>query len=388
MSNPVIGFNSVSLFDILMIVITIMSAFGFAHLLNRKLLLSTPSKESNRYGCIDGIRGYLAIFVFIHHFVITWFWKNDGNWSAPPIHYFDVFGSFGVSLFFMITGYLFVSKLKKFETGRIDWIALYKSRFYRITPLYLFSIIIISSVVFSSAYSIGLNSFSSIFYDYMKWFLYVGASINGFEDTKRVIAGVDWSLRYEWLFYISLPLIFIAIRKGWTYLLAIQVISLVLFIYPLDAKVFFSQYFILFTVGGSITYINTRFIKNFIDSFWGSVIVLLMISATLFYAEPYSGLQLVLLTIIFFAISSGNSLFGLLRKEASIFLGEISYSIYLMHGIFLYFAFTTFPIISVKNTLIGEFLLYMPASVCAVVLISLFTYYFIERPFMRLGAKK
>jgi uncharacterized membrane protein len=38
----------------------------------------------NRLGAIDGLRGYLAIFVFFHHVVVTYYWKRDGYWGYPP----------------------------------------------------------------------------------------------------------------------------------------------------------------------------------------------------------------------------------------------------------------------------------------------------------------
>jgi peptidoglycan/LPS O-acetylase OafA/YrhL len=45
------------------------------------------------------------------------------------------------------------------------------------------------------------------------------------------------------------------------------------------------------------------------------------------------------LSIAFAIICCGNSLFGILLLPASRVLGEISYSIYLLHGLFLYCTF-------------------------------------------------
>jgi peptidoglycan/LPS O-acetylase OafA/YrhL len=50
-------------------------------------------------------------------------------------------------------------------------------------------------------------------------------------------------------------------------------------------------------------------------------------------------LMLTCLAIAFAIVAGGNSLFGLFHMRASQFLGEISYSVYLCHGIFLFVVF-------------------------------------------------
>ena len=67
--------------------------------------------RQGRFGAIDGLGGYLALFVFIHHYIITWYWQNTGKWIRPPEDYFQNFGKVGVIIFFMITGFLFITKM-------------------------------------------------------------------------------------------------------------------------------------------------------------------------------------------------------------------------------------------------------------------------------------
>ncbi|MGJ7104041.1 acyltransferase family protein [Morganella morganii] len=63
--------------------------------------------NSNRNLKIDGLRGVLAVSVFFHHTVISYYWIKNGTWE--PIDNIAIMnlGSVSVSLFFMITGYLF-----------------------------------------------------------------------------------------------------------------------------------------------------------------------------------------------------------------------------------------------------------------------------------------
>jgi len=92
-----------------------------------KLILTTGwlqlLENNSREGCIDGLRGYLAIFVFIHNYAITYIWKTTGEWSSPGFVYFNSMESVGVSVFFVITGYLFTLKLLK--SPKINWKRLY-----------------------------------------------------------------------------------------------------------------------------------------------------------------------------------------------------------------------------------------------------------------------
>ncbi|WP_155519215.1 acyltransferase family protein, partial [Lactobacillus delbrueckii] len=56
---------------------------------------------------IDALRGLLATSVVCHHFVVTYHWKVSGVWERPQSAILNNMGVVPVSLFFMITGFLF-----------------------------------------------------------------------------------------------------------------------------------------------------------------------------------------------------------------------------------------------------------------------------------------
>ncbi|EEW5980224.1 acyltransferase, partial [Escherichia coli] len=66
---------------------------------------------------IEGLRGIACILVFVNH--SAWMLTNNHIDSVKidytNFNYFGNFGSFGVELFFCITGYLFSSKIKSGE---------------------------------------------------------------------------------------------------------------------------------------------------------------------------------------------------------------------------------------------------------------------------------
>ena len=60
-----------------------------------------------KYTTIDGLRGYLAFLVFMHHSVVWYFFLRTNEWNVPPTNLFIHFGQTSVALFFMVTGFLF-----------------------------------------------------------------------------------------------------------------------------------------------------------------------------------------------------------------------------------------------------------------------------------------
>jgi peptidoglycan/LPS O-acetylase OafA/YrhL len=63
--------------------------------------------EQHRYATIDGLRGYLAFLVFLHHSAVWFFYLKTNAWTGPPSNIYAQFGESSVALFFMITAFLF-----------------------------------------------------------------------------------------------------------------------------------------------------------------------------------------------------------------------------------------------------------------------------------------
>ncbi len=83
---------------------------------------------------LDALRGILATAVVCLHFVLTYHLKAEGQWREPDSDLLYNMGVVPVSLFFMITGYLFFGKVYRRTP---DWSELLRSRVLRVMPLYL-----------------------------------------------------------------------------------------------------------------------------------------------------------------------------------------------------------------------------------------------------------
>jgi peptidoglycan/LPS O-acetylase OafA/YrhL len=379
--------------DILKFGITLI-CFGIsiltAELIGRHSFFSFLKFRQGRYSSIDGVRGFLAISVIFHHFIITWYWKVSGEWTKPPENYYQNYGKVSVAIFFAITGFLFISKIIE-NSGKINWIEFYESRIFRIYPLYIFVIFIVTLIIFSSNLKLEV-SLGEITKGYIEWLTFhqPGGIVNNFLDTKLVIAGVDWTLQYEWLFYFFLPVITMAIvRLGRFGGLFLFVVCVYLFNKPMQIDSLDTTFLIFFAVGGLSAYLN-RYYKipnSIIKSKLISSLAALALVFAIFRPITFDLVHVLTIALFFIPIALGNDLFGVFSLPASILLGEISYSIYLLHGIVLYLAFSVFNVAVLKNLSLQEYMVFMPVICVAVIVISAITFVSIEKPSIDFGHK-
>jgi peptidoglycan/LPS O-acetylase OafA/YrhL len=92
---------------------------------------------------IDGLRGWLALGVFFTHVALMYAYNVSGAWEAPASAFYRLTGEIAVSLFFMITGFLFWTRALR-GGDAFDAAALYRSRLRRIVPMYLVSVALIA----------------------------------------------------------------------------------------------------------------------------------------------------------------------------------------------------------------------------------------------------
>ncbi|EJM77236.1 acyltransferase family protein [Pseudomonas sp. GM55] len=348
-----------------------------------------PPSSHGRFLTIDGLRGYLAFFVFLHHSCIWYYYLQTGAWVAPPLRLFVHFGQVGVSLFFMITGFLFFSKIMDDRGRGVDWLRLYVSRFLRLTPLYFFSMILLFSIVGWVTKENQTDSFSELIGACLKWLgftIYFGVpDINGFPGTYVVNAGVTWTLPYEWTFYMALPLIALAIGV-WPpvkYLL-LSVLSMYAFGYLYLAGSFYWLF-----LGGMVAAILVRFesFRAVAVSRWATLIVLVLaVYVVTMYPSVYDYVQAkFLLVIVFCFIAGGNSIFGVLNSKVSRVMGEMAYSIYLLHGLVLFVAFRLVIGASLGKALSpSQYWGVIVTLTPVLILICGLTFRFIERPAMKM----
>lgn len=346
---------------------------------------------NKRFNTIDGLRGYLAYFVFLHHSLIWFFYLKTGKWQAPPSNLFNQFGQASVALFFMITAFLFLSKLIDARNKKINWERLYISRFLRLTPLYFVAILIMSILVaISTNYSLNVPT-SELLASITQWLAFTipgTPDINALSNTSILTAGVTWSLPYEWTFYFLLPFIAILLRIPVSISIKVSIflcLTITVTLFHPNMKIFSSF------LGGLAAAILVRYeiVRQFSSTSLATFVLIGCLSfLVLNYSKAFSNIPLILLSIVFVIIAAGNTVFGFLNLQVSRNLGEITYSIYLLHGMVL---FSTFNLILDSDLSKGfsptEYWAIIYIQIPIIIIISHISFRFIETPFIKMTDK-
>jgi peptidoglycan/LPS O-acetylase OafA/YrhL len=327
-----------SLFFLLPLIATSIS-LATIFLLDKVAPLSLPEF---RYSSIDGLRGYLAFFVFLHHSYIWHGYIHTHEWVLPDSHLYRYFGTGSVMVFFMITAFLFFGRLLDAKKNRaaVDWTYLYISRVMRISPLFLFSTVlafIVSGYTYDWLFNNDLQKVLKSIFLTLGMGLFGAPVVDSFIQSglsAPVMAGVLWTLPYEWVFYLVLPVIALLLGlKPSQYLFLLPLLA-IWYLFRHDLSVDKAYPFFSGLLAAILVRTN---IKNILDG-WvaASLAILLLVFCVINFSDPFRFAPLAILTYFFCVVASGNTFFGILNLRVSRLLGEISYSIYLLHGIVLF----------------------------------------------------
>jgi len=356
---------------------------------------SPPIPTRSRVGTLDGLRGFLALAVFFHHAALYHSFIQDGRWRPPSDRLYGLLGSFGVSLFFMITGFLFWSQILD-KHGRPDWGRLYIGRVFRIGPIYLAAVAAMVACVFfltGAHLQVSMGTLARQLAEWGALGLRSGSPINGFPEPGVLLANVTWSLRWEWFFYASLIVTALFARNrimAWALPSVGLVASLGLLVRGHSAVGAPSAFaFIALFCIGMLTAAARGMASKvaFQTPLFSAIAAALLLSVLGACSTAYAILPICVLGAAFVLIANGTSLFGLLNTRPARRLGDISFGIYLLQGLVFAATFAT----QAART----FALSSPAhhwalvALASVLLISLATaaHVFIERPGIDLGRK-
>lgn len=345
-SSPLAYFALWPLFCLLAFALSSATGWGRSH---------AQQSSGQFYAAIDGLRGILALNVFFHHSLVTYYYLKTGVWALPPSNFYAQLGPYSVSMFFFVTGFLFWTKLIASPTGLAPRKFLAK-RLRRLMPAYLGALVVILLITAYQSNFHLLVPVRKLVLELAVWALcgvpHNFTAINSF-SSGLINAYVFWTLRIEWAFYLSLPFLawFATKRRVFRlFLLCAGVIALFHFAghrgatttrvtVAIDLLPTFASWMITgFGVG-----ILTAHLKVELKSFPAlrrpgcTVVAGLLLLLVLFVVPPEAGvLESALLAPIFVMIVFGNDFHGLLTSRPIAYLGAISYSVYLLHGIVLY----------------------------------------------------
>lgn len=364
-------------------VLAILTAFATCFFIMKKV---GPPETEGRYASIDGLRGYLAFAVFLHHSAVWYFYLHSGKWAVPPSNLYTHLGQTSVALFFMITGFLFYTKIIDSRSRAIDWKKFFIARLLRLVPLYLFAMLLLVLVTVYRSNGALNEPVPAIAKTLIKWltFTMFGApGINGLSDTWIVMAGVTWSLPYEWFFYLALPVVALTVRS----IPPIPYLLLGVGSIAFAATRGLELHNVLAFGGGIVGALAVRYeaVRQVaMSKIAPAILVACIVAAVALFPTAYGYPQLILISIAFMLIAGGCNLFGLLTNAVSRTLGEMAYSIYLLHGIILFTVISLLMGVENATQMPPEiYWLLIVAITPLVIIISFTTFTRIEKPSMQ-----
>jgi peptidoglycan/LPS O-acetylase OafA/YrhL len=338
-----------------------------------------------RFPGLDGLRGVLALSVFVHHAAYFTNYFQRGEWTLDHRSLSYMVGSVSVSVFFMITGFLFWSKALR-ARGRLDILPLYASRVRRIYPMFLFSFLLILTITAVRTDGRFREPPLRVLGQVGRWLLGGLAgfpAINDCHPWQLNNAGVTWTLQWESWFYLLLPALAFLIWKPWRFAAAGVLLLGGLALPALRSTVNFPNV-ACFALGCLAAYLLAKVRPSPRVPAVLSAAVIALPAGLCWGAGHLPSFSWRFLAFpILVAVLYGATGLGMLVSKAWRLLGTISYSVYLLHGtvlyVFLGLVDRGMPLRNVSG--LGMLGLLSGCAVLLVLLSSL-TYRYIEHPFM------
>jgi len=316
-------------------------------------------REINYSPPLDGLRAICIIFTLFYHI--------DG---VP--HYIN--GSVGVDVFFPLSGFLITGILL-----RSDWRDLkgyYIRRFYRIVPVYYLGLLLTALAAIAAHYlSIGESKLEQLETVFIPSILFSRELVS----TPTLFAQA-WTIGIEEKFYILWPVIFLFLGNNRNRIAMLVVVFFVL----LGAN---SSMMLRGYGGIALGCISAiLFLKNGFYVRTGIAVIILLFSyAFCIYSELWFkniSISIASALLIPSLFASKSIISRALSQRIIVFLGRLTFSIYIFHVLIFYFVKLVFKHFGIESW-VGVFL----TGYILTILFSWLVYRFYESPLIKYGKR-
>ena len=359
--------------------------------------MSVGSKKLEYINAVRGIAILLVIILQVSRAVV-----DD---MSDTFNYICAKGSYGVQLFFVASAFtLYISYNSRSKSeGEYTDRNFFIRRFFRISPMYYLAALVYAVICyFVPRYN---DNQALVIWKVVVNVFYINNLIPG---TINYLPPGGWSVSVKMLFYLCLPFLFRKIRNfraAVTWFLAITLASFILkltirylliqlsidyqnpenwflyFWFPNQAPVFFLGFALYFAI-------QKYRIQTAVNAYTALILsMLLMCSISRFMPEidPYHILPEHIIVSVFFAVNiflMSQYDFKIFNNKFTRFLGEISFSLYLVHFIVVYVLADYFPLPSDPYP---KYFTLLALTIVISSIISKFTYEVIEVKGMKFG---
>lgn len=334
---------------------------------------------------MEGLRGFAVFLVFLVHYITLsdpWIVESESLYEWASI--VRSLGNVGVDLFFVLSGHLIYGSLIKRERPFIPYL---RRRIERIYPTFVavFFLYLALSYLFPQESKIPNDPLQATRYLAENFLL-----LPGMVQIEPLIT-VAWSLSYEFFFYLSVPLLIFILRlRFWPSM------SRILFFSALGGSIltapelFGNHVRLAMFISGMLVYeLSTQFRSPRYLDIAGLLGLLFALTGTIAHKTVgFSGQwKFAILSVSFFLLcwacfSANGYASKIFRWTPMRWLGNISYSYYLIHGLVLkgIFLFTPSFVAATGHDIVlfwaGMFFCFVATFIVSTVLFSL-----VEKPF-------
>ena len=344
---------------------------------------------------MEGLRGLAALLVlFVHFHVLMKSFVRPGAWGPPTTLFLASLGQTGVDLFFVLSGFLMYGVMLKPSFRYVPYLI---RRLQRLYPVFLgvFACYLILSHFFPE--SSKLPQTGTVTYLLVNLFM-----LPGMYPVPPMIT-VAWSLSYEWFFYLSAPLVVLGF--GLRSCSRLQRCIFLLLLAGLHLGLCIGGYsghprLVMFIAGcllleganggwwkgelvtkGEWLAIGAVLL-NWAQIGWGGVVI---DNSALFAGNAGSASAALFVTNFWFigyALCFRGWLARLLSLAPLRWLGNISYSYYLAHGMTLHGLQRLLVKVHVSSISTGAYAVLFLVSLIVTFAVAVLFYVTLERPFL------
>jgi peptidoglycan/LPS O-acetylase OafA/YrhL len=313
---------------------------------------TTPLSVSKRIPELDGLRGIAILLVLSFHYINNQLGGSTNKWGMA-ITKITSFGWVGVDLFFVLSGFLICSVLLRTRNSSNYFSTFFIRRILRIIPNYYLLIVIflviLSIPAFANNYFLtGNNVLPAWSYFLMLHNFYMAH----LKNMGNPAMSVTWSIGIEEQFYIIFPFILYYVKENLLPVVLIVAIITASFL-RMGYQSWIPPYVLLpcrmdaISFGALVAWLNYyKDLKDLVSKYFYIFIGLLLADAMIctYLFIKYGDLGVIknlLFAMVFsimvvFALTKNRGWYGIfLRNKALVWVGTISYSLYLFHYLIL-----------------------------------------------------
>ncbi|MGD0799026.1 MAG: acyltransferase [Acidobacteriaceae bacterium] len=322
---------------------------------------------------LDGLRAISCLLVFFYHVNLSKSWHGRFPWIAL------LQGWVGVYVFFVLSGFLITSLLigEERKLGRIHFGRFLARREFRIVPAYyatvaLYGVLCLTPIArqYSAQFRAG----------FWYWILYCGDIATQMKDVGTLF-GHSWSLAIEQRFYFIWPIALFGFYRSRRFRVAIFVIA--------ACAVHFLPWgnaYLALVMGSAVAFLYAdRLGASFLQKLPAAVpaaALLLWVAVLHWHPDLIVPFSLLAALLVYHLTVRQSMVSRFLAIPPLVWLGQRSYSFYLLHVICLNIALRLVDSSSVHGALAA-----IALGLALTTIASALSYRLIEEPFRRLGKR-